>query len=132
MDKLERRKSLETIPDPEPRLDYLVTLCGSLKCVGPDRDIGIEVRYVPDRLILAVEAFGSYLSTIATTSWETPEALAAAVLDDINNETVARWVQVVATVNEPYPRGVEAHSVMLEDRQPRWDNPKLLSRLGPR
>jgi 7-cyano-7-deazaguanine reductase len=57
------------------------------------------------------------------------EALATAVLDDINNEVVARWVQVVISAPAPDEPGVDGHSVMLEDRQPKWENDSLLSRL---
>ena len=51
------------------------------------------------------------------------------ILDDVNNEVVPRWVQVTVTAPGDRAAGVDGHGVMLEDRQPRWDNPALLSRL---
>ncbi|MCH8835488.1 MAG: hypothetical protein IH925_06035, partial [Proteobacteria bacterium] len=51
------------------------------------------------------------------------------ILDDINNEVVARWVQVALSVPNGALPGVGNHGVMLEDRQPKWDNAALLSRL---
>ena len=129
MDKLERRRLLEIGKDPDPRMDYVITLAGRV----PPGDLAsaatVEVRYVPDRLIVDSRAFGSYVEALAQGGWESLEEIAVAVLDDINNEIVARWVQVVVTEEEDAAPGVSAHSVMIEDRQPRWDNPALLGRL---
>ncbi|MEE8393877.1 MAG: hypothetical protein V3R66_05985, partial [Rhodospirillales bacterium] len=57
--------------------------------------------------------------------WETMEKVAVMVLNDINNEVVARWTQVSVAAS----KDKASHNVMVEDRQPHWDNPDLLSRL---
>jgi 7-cyano-7-deazaguanine reductase len=46
------------------------------------------------------------------------------VLDDLNNELVPRWVELTVERDAPLP-----HRVVIEDRQPNWDNPQLMARL---
>lgn len=127
MDTIQRRETLATEANPDTRMDYVATLEGVLP--WHDGTARITIRYVPDRLILKPEGVAPYLDALAATEWSGLEALATAILDDLNNEVVARWVQVM--VNEPAPTdaAVGAHSVMLEDRQPKWENEALLSRL---
>ncbi len=112
-----RRANLECGPNPQARLDYVVELEGA---VG---GASVRVRYVPDREVVSADAFARYLAVVEGLAWETLEAMAAAVLDDVNNEAVPRWVQVTARR--------DGHAVMQEDRQPQWDNKALLSRLQP-
>ena len=45
---------------------------------------------------------------------------------DLNNELIPRWVQVTVLGTS----ADMAHRVTLEDRQPRWDNAALLSRMS--
>ncbi|MEO5338350.1 MAG: hypothetical protein H7841_15890 [Magnetospirillum sp. WYHS-4] len=118
MDRLTRRSRLSVRPDPDPKLDYLVTLEGE---IGGERPAAIELRYVPDRLILVPESFAAYLEDLGRRDWESLESLAVALLDDLRNELVARWLQVALQGS--------GHAVLVEDRQPKWDNPRLLARL---
>jgi 7-cyano-7-deazaguanine reductase len=125
-----RRAILTTSPNPDERLDYVVALRGH----APGRADGgnaaeVRLRYVPDRRILDPVAFGAYLTAAGGEPEESVEGFAAMVLDDINNELVPRWVQITVTATSDGIDGVDGHGVMLEDRQPRWDNPALLSRL---
>ena len=50
------------------------------------------------------------------------------MLDDVNNELIPRWAQVELTAG-PGDAG-DCHGVIIEDRQPGWDNPALLARHG--
>jgi 7-cyano-7-deazaguanine reductase len=104
--------------------------------LGDGRPVAVELRYVPDRLILRPVALGRYLEAMGGESWESLEALATAVLEDLNNETVARWLQVELRLTAGGKAGEEGaladHAVLLEERQPKWDNPTLLSRLERR
>lgn len=129
MDKIERRRNLTTSRDPDPRLDYVVTLAGSIPPAGDRGALIVEVRYVPDKLILSSGGFALYLAGLADADWNALEEIAVAVLDDVNNETVARWVQVTVSDDADAGDSKTSHSVMVEDRQPRWDNPALLGRL---
>ena len=74
-------------------------------------------------------AFGRYLETLTSVEWGSLEELATAILGDFSNELVARWMRVVMTSPEGAYPGVGTHQVMIEDRQPGWDNPALLSRV---
>ncbi len=129
MNKLARRSILTTRSDPDPRLDYIVTLGGDIENMSPT---GVEVRYVPDRLIIEPLSFGRYLETLGGLAWGSLEEIAVTVLDDVNNETVARWIQVTVSAHRPDASNVGTHNVIMEDRQPRWDNPRLLARLKQR
>lgn len=128
MDMIERRGHLSSTANPDKKLDYIVTLQGHLPN-SHGRSRHIVLRYVPDREVLDAKAFGLYLEALSQTPWPTPEDLAVTVLTDINNEVVARWIQVSLSVPERQHHAVETHAVVIEDRQPGWDNPSLLSRL---
>ena len=131
MDTLDRRRLLATRPNPDANLDYLATLEGeiaSLKgCPGATASIGLV--YVPDKEILAPASFSRYLDALAEETWDSLEGVAVTVLGDINNEVVVRWVRVTVSAQPVLLPGLNAHTVMAEDRQPNWDNPALLSRL---
>ncbi|NQU59726.1 MAG: hypothetical protein HQ512_01225 [Rhodospirillales bacterium] len=129
MEIQERRVLLVTGENPDASLDYIAGLQGTLQAFGHGMPTRITVQYVPDRLIIAPPAFGRYLETLATLEWNSLEELTTAILSDFTNELVARWVRVaIIAPEEAYP-GVGAHEVMIEDHQPDWDNPALLSRL---
>jgi len=128
MDLIERRALLKAANNPDKKLDYLVTLSGHLPGGGSARQM-IEVRYVPDKLILNVESLDAYLDALSNQVWNNPEDLAVTVITDINNEIVSRWVQVKVNIPELHHRAVDIHGVVIEDRQPGWDNPGLLGRL---
>ena len=124
-----RRGHLVTLANPSPRLDYVVIHEGTLRTEAPARQIALALRYVPDRLILAAEALEAYFALLSAEPWSSLEEIAAAVIEDLNNQLLARWVQVTFSAR-PGPSGRhEAHRVLLEDRQPDWDNPSLLTRL---
>lgn len=128
MDLQERRALLKITANPDRKLDYLVTLSGHLFDDGGARQL-VEVRYVPDKQVLDTGSFGTYLEALSNHPWDNPEDLAVTVLTDINNEVVSRWVQVKVGLPElPHP-AVDSHGVVIDDRQPGWDNPALLGRL---
>lgn len=133
MDLMERRALLMTYANPDRKLDYIVTLSGHLPS-GHMRGGGerqrIVLRYVPDKLILETRSLGVYLEALAETMWPNPEDLAVTVLTDVNNEVITRWIEVAVDVPELQHHAVDTHGVVIEDRQPGWDNPALLRRLA--
>jgi len=129
MDLQERRAILASTANPDKGLDYIVTLEGHLTSAHGQSRRHIVLRYIPDRDVLDTKSFGEYLDALATMEWPTPEDLAVTVLTDVNNELVARWVQVALRVPELLHHAVDTHAVIIEDRQPGWDNPALLKRL---
>lgn len=117
----QRRALLVTDANPGHALDYLNTLTGSVG--NADR---ITLRYVPDKLTLRPDAFSAYLDSFAALTAQPLEQLAITILEDVDNEVIPRWVEIAAERND----GVSAvHRVLVEDRQPNWDNPGLLARL---
>lgn len=130
MDLIERRALLASTPNPDKALDYIVTLNGHLPNTSGGSRRHITLRYIPDKNVLDAKAFGDYLEALAAMVWNTPEDLAVTILSDVNNEIIARWVQVLLNLPEFKHHAVETHAVVIEDRQPGWDNPALLARLS--
>lgn len=128
MDLMERRGLLVVCDNPDKKFDYLVTLSGHLPGGGGGRQL-VELRYVPDKHILDGRSFGTYLEALSAEVWDSPEDLAVTVITDINNEVISRWVQVGVNIPELQHHAVDTHGVVIEDRQPGWDNPGLLGRL---
>ncbi|PWC85229.1 hypothetical protein TSH100_16090 [Azospirillum sp. TSH100] len=119
-----RRERLSTRPSPDARHDFLVELNGQ-----PLPGVRLTLRLVPDLLVPEPASVVAYLAEFAGFggtggSAGGLEALAVAILDDLNNELVPRWVEVAVESDVPLP-----HRVVIEDRQPTWDNPRLLGRL---
>jgi 7-cyano-7-deazaguanine reductase len=129
MDIFERRNLLKTERNPDSKLDYVISITGHMATHGEVDSSAVYLRYVPDRVILNPATFGRYLDALGTLDWETLEEAAAAVLNDVNNELIARWVQVSISAPDQVHPGIDRHEVLLEDRQPNWDNTGLLSRL---
>lgn len=121
-----RRETLTGRTNPRARSDYVIQLKASRSIPKLSATVEFRVRYIPDQSIIAPETFDGYLAHLGTGDFDSVEQVAACVLDDINNQIVPRWVQVT-TVDSTLSFG--AHSVMIEDRQPNWDNPSLLDRL---
>ncbi|HAA92490.1 MAG TPA: hypothetical protein DCS82_05920 [Rhodospirillaceae bacterium] len=122
--RLNRRAHLVTDTNPETAADYLVTLNGDAETT----DASVRIFYVPDKFVLQPNGFAAYLSALDLEHWDNLETLALAILDDINNEVVPRWVQI--TVQRTTDGTEHGHRVLAEDRQPKWDNPPLLARLS--
>lgn len=117
----ERRQALTSAANPAPWHDYRIGWTGTL--ADGSR---LAVDLVPDRLVLTPEAFERYLEALDRQPWPALEALATAVVDDLSNELVPRWVRVAASRD----RGRVSQQVVADDRQPDWDHPGLLVRLG--
>ena len=132
MDVWQRRAVLNPIANPEKSTDYVATLTGILPPSGTVGPVSVVLRYVPDALIVTPEGFGAYLKALEEEDWTSHEALATTILGDVSNELVARWSQVVAShEGGEGPGTAPGHQVMIEDRQPKWDNPSLLALLPP-
>lgn len=123
---LARRALLAAAPNAGEHHEYMVMLEGSFALT--DQPVEVALSYVADRRMLSMDAFAAYLDAVAGGAWPTLEAVAEAMLADMNNELVPRWVQI-RLVAGPGQRGV-CHSVIIEDRQPGWYNPALLDRHG--
>ena len=108
--------------NPRSGLDFVVMLTGTTK-----NGMRVRIRFVPDKLLLDASVLDSYLGALPTAARDAPEGLALAVLDDINNDIVPRWVQIV--VDADVSSGGGTHAVVVEDRQPNWENTAILANL---
>lgn len=117
----QRRALIELTPLPHPRHDAVVTLAESL---GP---VHIRLRYVPDRDVIVAKTFAAYLrSGLPETS--TLVSMAQTILDDVNDQAIPCWVEVMLTREMS---GEPKETVCIEEKQPRWQDPGILARLGP-
>ena len=119
------RETLECRPNPNREANDVVLLGGSVRPRGFAAPLTLTLHYVPDRLIASTEGWQRYLEALSADNLETIEALAGRVLSDMNNEIVPRWLSVTVRDSGSGP----AHAVVIEDRQPKWDNPDLLRRI---
>ena len=76
MDVLARRALIATGPNPDPRLDYVVGLEGSIVAAGNIAPIAINLRYIPDKVIVEPSSFSLYLEALASIDWPSLEELA--------------------------------------------------------
>ncbi|MBH89017.1 MAG: hypothetical protein CMF71_03130 [Magnetovibrio sp.] len=129
MDLNERRSLLVCIRNPDIKLDYVTSITGQLTNSRLGGSSFVNLNYVPDKTTLKPDSFGRYLGAIGDLEWGTLEEVAVAVINDVNNELVARWLQLSISAPNHAHYGIDRHEVMLEDRQPNWDNKGLLSRL---
>lgn len=124
----DRRVLLRTAPNPDPGSDYVVRLEMETTpsfALGP---LKIVTRYVPDKLLLKPSCLDDYLHALTQPEWPTLESAALAMRDDLGNEVVPRWIAILVSPSEADLEAAR-HSVLIEDRQPQWDNPNLLARL---
>lgn len=130
LDVWQRRGLLDAQPNPEQKIDYVSELTAALPGPTKTRPLSLRIRYIPDRLVLEPQKLETYLDHVAGGEWETLEAFTSLVLNDLSNELVARWVEVRTSVPQGGDRLTD-HVILMQDRQPGWDNPGLLSRLDP-
>jgi NADPH-dependent 7-cyano-7-deazaguanine reductase QueF len=122
LDVPERRNLIVSHANTSLALDYVASFSGQIF-----HTIDVEVRYVPDKLVMDVNSLPDYLKALNSLANDALERLAGIILEDLNNELVPRWLHVTASVGDQ-SKPVR-HSVSFEDRQPTWDNPVLLARL---
>lgn len=116
--------------NPRTGLDYIVTLTGKLESVRQS----IRLRYVPDKLLIDGASFAAYLAFLDGNGPAAPEHVALILLDEMNNEIVPRWIQIAVTGDEDGGKissGTPSETVIVEDRQPNWENSGILDRLPP-
>ncbi len=125
MDLRERRLLLSSEPNPDRRLDYVSSLGASINASVTGSVVQFRVSYVPDQLILVPTSLNDYLEKTGALQWPSLEEFAVTVLNDINDELIARWIEVSFTAEADGRH----HEVMLEERQPQWQDQGILSRL---
>jgi 7-cyano-7-deazaguanine reductase len=125
MDAIRRRELLKPVTNPGGARDYVITLWAERLLLAPAGTTAV-LRYVPDRLILEPANFETYALEIGKITWESLEAVAVAILDDIANELVPRWAQVTLRAKSP-----NGHEIAIEESQPGWRNEDLIYRLPP-
>lgn len=125
----QRRNLILTEANPGPQIDYVVTLQSNLTGTEEVFPARMTLRYVPDRLILKTNNLAEYYAEISNITFENFESAAVLLMDDFNNELVPRWISLRLDKQTADNDQVFHHETALEDRQPKWGNPRLLDRL---
>jgi 7-cyano-7-deazaguanine reductase len=125
----QRRNLILTEANPGPQIDYVVTLQSNLTGINTVFPARMTLRYVPDRLIVKTDSLAEYYAEIASVEFENFEAAAVLLMDDFNNELVPRWISLRLDKQTADNDQIFHHETALEDRQPKWGNPRLLDRL---
>ncbi|WP_321394057.1 hypothetical protein [Emcibacter sp.] len=117
-------ETLKTLQNPDRQRDYVIELH---KCLEFDQEtFSITLKYVADKLVLVHDTFEDYLDQCQVLEWNTPEGLAANIIEDCMDLLVPKWIRVhIFYMNEN--SGLQAN-IYLEDRQPNWTNDALISR----
>jgi hypothetical protein len=108
-----RRAALAPVAAPAGRIEYAVRMEAAF--AGGE----LVLLYVPDRHTLHPAALDAYLALLHPAS--PTEEMGLMIMEDLVNELVCRWLRVTLTK--------KGKTIILEDRQPQWSNPDLLSRL---
>ena len=103
--------------NPLPHLDYLI----ELNCNHQYADKIILIRYVPDKDVVTQKTFDDYCRFLNSQD-QTPEILTREILNDFNDQILPRFIQI----NVGTKKGEQ---IILEDRQPGWENLNFLRRL---
>lgn len=132
-DPRERRALVPTRANQTANLDYVISVEFALPL--PGGEARLFVRYVPDRALLDTDSLGPYLTAASASHPGVMEQTAVTVLEDLNSELVPRWVQVLVrrdgSGGSGGSRSHGAEEILVENRQPNWDNAPLLAGLRP-
>ena len=127
----ERRSLLESQTNPDQTRDYVITLSGGMTNKSSDtRRYDHHIQYVPDRTILVPESLNRYLMELNKQDGISLEEITTAILSDLQNQIVPRWVQVAIKMDIQSLDHIVLHQAIVEDAQPGWQNDELLNRLA--
>lgn len=125
----QRRNLIQHADNPSSHVDYVITLRTELTLANQNTPVRVVIRYVPDKHIMTPAAMETYMRHVRQEGWDTLEDLATTIADDFKNELLTRWCHVLIKGDLIIDGIVGEHSIFSEDRQPGWENEKLLSRL---
>ncbi len=98
---------INTYSVPDTRKDWLFM-------VEIEKPKYISVTLIPDKLSADHGSMRDYLRHKAGQSWQTPDDMILAMIEDINNALVPKWLEVIYEND-----GV---TLKVEDRQPGMEN----------
>ena len=113
--RVARQEAIKIVAAKPSRPETLLRIQSSF---APDHRISL--RYIPDRYLLPDQSFQAYLRSIPTEAWQEVHEVAFVIMDDLNNQLVPKWIQVMVET--------DCDAALIEDRQPQWQNAALLSR----
>lgn len=125
-----RREKIRTRENPDPGHDYLCEMRRQVIISRPNEHrVTMVLRYVPDAEVLSTFDMEAYFDFLTEQEWHSLEAMALAVLEDINNELIPRWAQVSVAFKARRDDAISSE-VTVEDHQPDWKNPYMMERIN--
>ncbi len=118
-----RRQSLIVGPSPAGKQDFLIQL-EQLLWLGSG-SVHLVLRYVPNEDILDAASLETYTEQYKNFPSDQLETLVAMLQEDLSNILIPRFLHIelaASTANV-------AHRVVVEERQPGWDNTALIARM---
>lgn len=126
-----RRSLLLPRGNPAGHTDYVVQIDSQVTASSLSAAISVTIRYIPDREVLDAPGLYDYWGMLGAADWPSFEDLAVTVLGDLSNVLVPRWIEIVLSTEAADVEGGQGHRVVLQERQPKWHNEALLTRLRP-
>ncbi len=119
------RDILSSSPNPHRHKSYVVAITQEITLNQQAYLFGL--RYIPDKILLDHQGLANYLEQMLANAPPEAESLAHDILEDVSNEIIPKWIEV-NLVQEENKFGQNIR-ITIEDRQPHWENDKLLNRL---
>ena len=121
------KDQLSTFPNRHRNKDYSISLIQGITLKQKSFLFGL--RYIPDKLLLCHDSLAAYLEQVLSRDPDTAEALANDILEDIVDQIIPRWVEVILKQHEN-SLGQDI-VITVAESQPNWRNDDLLKRLPP-
>ncbi len=119
------RDILSSSPNPHRHKNYVVAITQEITINQQAYLFGL--RYIPDKILLNHQGLAGYLEQILTNAPAEPEILAHNILEDVSNEIIPKWIEINLLQEEN--KSGQNILIIIEDRQPHWENDRLLNRL---
>ncbi len=125
-------RELQSFPNPQPHRDYLVHMdLTEFTCLCPltgQPDFAhFLLDFIPDQRNVELKSLKLYLWSFRDEG-AFHEALTNRIADELAQLLEPRYLRLLGRW---YVRGGISTDVLVEHRQPGWDNPHLLAQLGP-
>ena len=118
-----RQEAIHFTANPNSSIDYLVQFDCTMVCAN--RSLSLSIRMVPDRWVMEDACLQNYIALLSA-SVAPIETLANQILADLLNTLIPRFLHVELC----HKQGNQSHRVVMEEKQPKWNNAGLLARLA--
>lgn len=124
--KIWRQKHLRTFSCQKSRVHHLYG--GEHIIEEPQaKRLRTTIHFVPDSRIITIADFREYINFTSNLLVNGGQKLLLSLLDDFNDELVPKWIQITLEIKDN--NGIISESILIEDRQPGWNDPSITTRV---